>query len=106
MKQQLVSRGGVQGYTLATNCACISPAVQSRGLCWPQVELLALQLVDPYVLLRPAQQVSNRRGEDTDKLSKVRPRWFVYIPSKDTATLVHIMPNGGCIPSKQRPVWE
>ena len=42
--------------------------------------------VNPHVLLRPAQQVSNRRGES--------------IPNKCPETLVHVMPNGGCIHSK------
>ena len=53
--------------------------------------------VDPHILLRPAQQVSDRRGENTNKLSKVRSRRFVCIPSKDTTTSVHLIPNRGCI---------
>ena len=40
--------------------------------------------VDPHILLRPAQQVSDRREESMNKLSKVRSRWFVCIPSKLT----------------------
>ena len=42
--------------------------------------------VDPHVLLRPAEEFSDRRGESMNKLSKVRSRQFVCIPSKDTAT--------------------
>ena len=56
--------------------------------------------VNSHVLLWPAQQVSDRGGENMNKLSEVRSRRFVCIPSKDTARLVHIMPNGCCIPSK------
>ena len=47
--------------------------------------------VDPHIFLRPAQQVSDRKGESTNKLSKVRSRRFVCIPTKDPATIVHIM---------------
>ena len=53
--------------------------------------------VDPHILLRPAQQVSDRRGENTNKLSKVRSKQLVCIPSKDTTTSVHLIPNRGCI---------
>ena len=45
----------------------------------------------------PPQQVSDRRGESmNEKLSEVRSRWLVCIPSKCTATLDMLgMPNGG-----------
>ena len=33
------------GHYIATNCACMSPAVQGRGLCQPPGGLPALQLV-------------------------------------------------------------
>ena len=49
--------------------------------------------VNPHVLFRPAQQVSDRRGESTNKLSKVRSRWSVCIPSKDTAYINVIFSN-------------
>ena len=42
--------------------------------------------MEPHVLLRPAQQVS---GESMNsKLSEVRLRWFVRIPSKCTGTFI------------------
>ena len=57
--------------------------------------------VNSHVLLRPAQQVSDRGGESMNKLNKVRSRLFVCIPNKCTETLlVYVMPNGRCIHSK------
>ena len=44
------------------------------------------KMVEPHVFLRPAQQVS---GESMNsKLSEVRLRWFVRIPSKCTGTFI------------------
>ena len=44
------------------------PGAQGRGICQPPQELSALQLVGGPS--RPPQQVSDRRGENTNKLSK------------------------------------